>query len=127
MFWMLVSKETPVLKYAKTIVRIIVIHKSHGCFSKEAADSLPKERCSVCSDSLAFTRCGKKMSTKRMVPMSIKAAKNPRSLSAGELSGISAAKAPTVVMLPMRSGGTISFKSCLIEWVLSVWATKWSG
>ena len=63
----------------------------------------------------SLTRCGRKISTKRMVPISMNAAKSPRSRNAGESSGTRLAKAPTVVTLPMSSGGTISLSTSRCE------------
>ena len=63
----------------------------------------------------------------RGVSTRMKAAKKPRSRRAGASRGIKLAKAPTVVMLPMSNGETISFSTSRAVPPWSVWAMKCRG
>ena len=79
-------------------------------------------------EALCFIRCGRITIVKSIVPTSIAAAKMPKSLSAGELSGISAQKAPTVVMLPVMRGETTwrsDSPTLPLQWY--VWVIRCSG
>ena len=79
-------------------------------------------------EALCFIRCGRITIVKSIVPTSIAAAKIPKSLSAGELSGISAQKAPTVVMLPVIRGETTwrsDSPTLPLQWY--VWVIRCSG
>ena len=82
----------------------------------------------VDAEALCFIRCGRITIVKSIVPTSIAAAKMPKSLSAGELSGISAQKAPTVVMLPVMRGETTwrsDSPTLPLQWY--VWVIRCSG
>ena len=124
---MLASNEVFRLKYPKKTVSNKKTHKSQRCLSGETDEMRPNESFSSPATARCLTRCGKKMSTNRMVPMSMNTANSPRSRNAGASSGIKLANAPTVVMLPMSRGGTISLSTSRTVPPWSMWATKCRG
>ena len=92
------------------------------------ADASGVQVCGADEEALCFIRCGRITIVKSIVPTSIAAAKMPKSLSAGELSGISAQKAPTVVMLPVMRGETTwrsDSPTLPLQWY--VWVIRCSG
>ena len=74
-----------------------------------------------------FTQCGSNTSTTASVPTSSAAAKSPKSRKAEACSGTKAAKAPTVVTLPMSKGEASSRKLRRTSPACRKWATKCSG
>ena len=92
------------------------------------ADAFSADEYGADEEALCFIRCGRITIVKSIVPTSIAAAKMPKSLSAGELSGISAQKAPTVVMLPVMRGETTwrsDSPTLPLQWY--VWVIRCSG
>ena len=64
---------------------------------------------------VADMRCGKTITQKKIVPMSIQEAKIPNCRKAGECKGIRVKKAPAVVILPMIRGDKTSSSVCRTE------------